>query len=891
MKTLLTPLFMCLALVLPATARGEPAPPSRYVIPSWGDLTLVYGPGTDAAMDTPEAMERIVAHWKGRGFTGMYLRTDLSQAVPGSIVRHPANTPAQPQLAVAWRLIDDVMEKSDPHLAARRAAEKVGFEYWMWHPYVYSEGAPADVGVPGDGRMVPWSYVRRYHAEHPEVITVDRKGNRQWMVPEYAYPGARADKVAEFVHMAKTYRPTGILASLRSEASQLLPPPDHGDQYGFNPIIVDEMKERHGVDILTDPRFDWQDPAFNSADPMVENWRRLRGSYLTQLVREIRQGMREVDPKIQFAMTVSGDHVGPVLGNWTMDWRAWVDEGLVDVIVMPVPFEGTPDPDSAKKGYLTNLLAGQGRIPAADMKAYIAASKHPDIRVIHTGAQSYFYPPPPDGTDGWQCDIWYDLYHVAWHQRWLQWMRDLREFGHIKFIAQNFDGFPVRSAGIAGGWGDTRYNPELRAGPGVWQRLGDGSDGNAVVQPETRRGDAGNAVLLTTQDFLGRHASSPDRANFTAMVDTAIANGTATFEFWLYRDGDGASLAAYLSDDVNFARDVGLRVEAGTGRVAYASGSEWVATDVRLAPGQWHKLSIEIDADRLTYAAHAGPDRAPLCRDVKYAPARERLVTQPTNLVPLKMPAYRVFNVVHFIPPQEPGNRVFVDDVLVTWKPTLHYAEPGRTEITKETFEGHAPGAIPAAGAQAATWRVEPAGEAMRFAVENTTSFGAGVKCLRATGGGAIVGDLGPAAATAKRITLDLDVFVRSDKYPDMLPDPAARSRHSTVIGIAAADSADHLAAVSTDGGTWKLGDGTAFTDTGTPVAYDAWNHIQIAVDVEAKQYALVVQPVGELPTAVGKAPWTLPGDSGAAQRVWRITPSASEGHVSCYDNIVVTAD
>ncbi len=141
-------------LTLGATSpAAEPLDPAkgattRYVIPSWGDMTLVYGPGTDPSMDTTEAMERMVAHWKGRGFAGMYLRTDLSQAVPGSIVRHPATTPAQPELAVAWRLIDEIMEKSDPHLAARRAADKIGFEYWMWHPYLYSEGAPADVGVP-----------------------------------------------------------------------------------------------------------------------------------------------------------------------------------------------------------------------------------------------------------------------------------------------------------------------------------------------------------------------------------------------------------------------------------------------------------------------------------------------------------------------------------------------------------------------------------------------------------------------------------------------------------------------------------------------------------------------------------------------------------------------
>lgn len=96
-----------------------------------------------------------------------------------------------------------------------------------------------------------------------------------------------------------------------------------------------------------------------------------------------------------------------------------------------------------------------------------------------------------------------------------------------------------------------RYDPSLRACPGVWHRLGDGSTGHAVVQPETRRGDSGNAVLLTTQDLIARHASSPDRANVTAMLDNAIANGKAAFEFWLYRPDEGSALAAHFTGDVD----------------------------------------------------------------------------------------------------------------------------------------------------------------------------------------------------------------------------------------------------------------------------------------------------------------------------------------------------
>ena len=39
--------------------------------------------------------------------------------------------------------------------------------------------------------MVPWSYESKVLAEHPEMVTIDRRGNKYWMVPEYGYPEVR----------------------------------------------------------------------------------------------------------------------------------------------------------------------------------------------------------------------------------------------------------------------------------------------------------------------------------------------------------------------------------------------------------------------------------------------------------------------------------------------------------------------------------------------------------------------------------------------------------------------------------------------------------------------------------------------------------------------------
>ncbi len=55
------------------------------------------------------------------------------------------------------------------------------------------------------------------------------------------------------------------------------PAPKHADQFGFNAPVVAEMQKRHGIDILTDSRFDYTQPKFDVRDPLVESWRKLRG--------------------------------------------------------------------------------------------------------------------------------------------------------------------------------------------------------------------------------------------------------------------------------------------------------------------------------------------------------------------------------------------------------------------------------------------------------------------------------------------------------------------------------------------------------------------------------------------------------------------------------------
>src|SRR5690349_3122726 len=98
-------LLLTLLVALARVSAGEEAP-KLYTIPSWGDFAVVYANGTDPAMDSPEGMENMFRFWKARGFTGVFLRSDLQQYEP-FVIRH-GKSQMNPALALMWRHIDQL---------------------------------------------------------------------------------------------------------------------------------------------------------------------------------------------------------------------------------------------------------------------------------------------------------------------------------------------------------------------------------------------------------------------------------------------------------------------------------------------------------------------------------------------------------------------------------------------------------------------------------------------------------------------------------------------------------------------------------------------------------------------------------------------------------------
>ena len=838
---------------------------------SCGDDCLVYGPGTDTAFDSAEGIARIMKLWKARGYTGVYWRSDITDLDPNVYIRFHGS-PLEPLIDLGIRRgVEDTAAKLHVLQVAREAAEAEGLQFWVYYCEVYSDGAPPWVVQPG---YMPWSFCHKYVYDHPEVLTIDRHGKIQYLVREYAYPGARAEKVQDFVYMAKKWGIKNFLASMRTEAAQTEPGPVKADQYGFNTPVVNDMLSLYGVNILTDPRFDINNPAFSSTDTMVENWHNLRGGYLTQFYRDLRAGLNAVDPNIRISVQVPGDYVGPDLGNWKVDWRTWINEGLVNELVQPVSCQGGWDSTSGK-GYLCDPLRGIGTLPSTTYKSYISSSAHPETKLLNGGGYERFSPRSlPSGCDGWQTFWTLEAFDIAWHQRWEQWNRDLRDFGYIKFIEQNFDTWTPYSSGYTGAEGDARYHPELRACPGGWFSLGDGSDSLPVVQNIVRHGDMGNALKFKRSSsgscsIKVFHSGGYDHSSFQTRVDNIIDNGTCTFDFWAYRQDENSSITLFLqySHYTDSGLSVGINIGSGNGGEEEApvqvwGYSHWFNTIYWMPFGIWQKFTLAVDVDNKKYTVYAGPNRdMTLMTNMPYT----------TNI--------NYFDRITISPGNPAGNVCYIDDVSMKWTPKRYYTADRKYIYLQDDFESVTPhdtvwNKAPVVGG---TWNVNPPTAATSFYAENMLSFPEGYNSLAAAVNyGAYL-----YSSDTSKLTLDPNYTVTVDF------DLYLRSGYQSLITLQKDHGSSVTAAVNPNV-KWKCWNSSAYAVTDANVSYDIWNHVQMVLNCAARNYQVILQPCGSMPKLLGTYSWdsgTQTGDS----VFLAIKPQGTNGSTAYFDNVKIT--
>jgi hypothetical protein len=180
---------------------------------------------------------------------------------------------------------------------------------------------------------------------------VDRKLRKhQWGVLCLGYREVRKHLIRRYLRLLGGGNFDGLFVCLRSQSR----PADHADQYGFNDPLHREYLNRYGIDIRTE-------------DLDLQRWRDLLGEYLTCFLNELRQTLNGFNARMQLSVGVPrGSVVGPPMGNTTLQWPIWLDQGIIDQLIIDQNSSKCPSmwhdlwPMHRGYGYLQNYLNGSG---------------------------------------------------------------------------------------------------------------------------------------------------------------------------------------------------------------------------------------------------------------------------------------------------------------------------------------------------------------------------------------------------------------------------------------------------------------------------------------------------------------------------------------------------
>ena len=206
-------------------------------------------------------------------------------------------------------------------------AKKRGLAYWGYMPLFEVGAGPEAVAMMGVG---PYNFEEKFRAEHPEFRLYDRAGITSGGTIEFGYPQVRKAFLDRYEKMLKDGGDFSIYDGIIFYTYVENFFPRFSDQFIFSDIASKEFKARHGVDVYTED-FD------------TDKYLALRGEYVTQYLREMRQLFDRYGKKLAFYIDAREPEIPMrwpsypdilVPGRVKMDWRAWVKEGLVDEIVL-----------------------------------------------------------------------------------------------------------------------------------------------------------------------------------------------------------------------------------------------------------------------------------------------------------------------------------------------------------------------------------------------------------------------------------------------------------------------------------------------------------------------------------------------------------------------------
>jgi hypothetical protein len=316
---MLRPYLLAALLVPCAVSAAEPRQLDVYV--STGDNHFL---GSSLPIDSPASIEATFDLFRDFQHARRIYWRGLEEA---TWIATMHARPENPRYYSLWEWMQELYKTVQPDQLAVKAAHARGMEIWGVGT-MFDWGAPADTPTFGD---YPFPFESKLKLAHPEWAPVDKYGSRRQGGPiELAYPEAR--KALVELHVAETLKAgyDGITFLTYAENYSMR----FQDEFGFSEPIVRDFQKLHRIDLRTQP--------FQRAASR-EDWLRLRGSYVTAYLRELRAALQPHGKKLGVIINGNDMHAPlawnvPELmqtaGSQQMDVETWVREGLVDSLLV-----------------------------------------------------------------------------------------------------------------------------------------------------------------------------------------------------------------------------------------------------------------------------------------------------------------------------------------------------------------------------------------------------------------------------------------------------------------------------------------------------------------------------------------------------------------------------
>ena len=310
-------LQLTLALLLICTAVGRSAdPPLLHCYISTGDNQWL---GQSLPIDSPASIAASFDLLQRLRVKRVYWRGLEAAAWVETVRERPEN----PRYYKFWRWLRQLYREVEPDRLAVEEAHKRGMEIWGVGN-LFDWGAQADVPP---FKYYPYGAESGLRIDHPEWVPVDRSGMlRQGGPIELAYPEARKAVVDLHVKLMERDGYDGMTFLTYAENHSMR----FQDEFGFSEPIVKEFKRRHGIDIRHQ---EWKRFAPR------EDWKKLRGEYVTEFLRELNAGLDAKQRNVGFFLQPwnprepqpwNVPEVIQTAGSMYFDLETWVREGLVN---------------------------------------------------------------------------------------------------------------------------------------------------------------------------------------------------------------------------------------------------------------------------------------------------------------------------------------------------------------------------------------------------------------------------------------------------------------------------------------------------------------------------------------------------------------------------------